>query len=92
MESPKALSLDELEPTGRDTAAERQKKEAGATAKVDGRTLRRTGRSRQVMMRTTPAYEQEIKAIADAHNWTIGQTLERAVDELKRKLKWKAGE
>jgi hypothetical protein len=90
MKQPKGLSLDELTPTGRDTAAERESNEAGATGKVDGRTLRRTGRTVQTMWRTSPAYQQDVLAIAEAMDWTIGETLERAVDELKKKLKWKA--
>jgi hypothetical protein len=83
----KALKLDDLEHSERDTVAERSIKERDGTAKIDGRSLRKTGRSKQVMWRTTPAYQQDVMNIAAAHGWTVGQTLERAVDALKRELK-----
>jgi hypothetical protein len=81
------ISIDDLDAPTRDTHAAREIKENDGTAKIDGRSLRKTGRSKQVMWRTTPAYQQEVMKLAEAHGWTVGQTLERAVDALKREMK-----
>ena len=46
----------------------------------------RTGRTRQLNVRTTPETVEGFYAIADQNGWLVGETLERAYAALKREL------
>jgi hypothetical protein len=47
---------------------------------------RRTGRTAQFNCRITPEAFEDFYAIADKNNWTIGATVEEALEALKQKL------
>lgn len=81
------MSLDTLQPAGRGTAKSRGVKEKNRTGKVDGRTLRRTGRSEQIIVRTTPEYRKLLESIATAEGIGFNETVERALLALERELK-----
>ena len=57
--------------------------------KVDGRTLRRTGRTEQFNFRVKGGTKQEIESIARENGWLIAETLERAIEALCEKLQAK---
>ncbi len=45
---------------------------------------RRTGRNRQLNLKATPETVETFCAIADQHGWGLGETLEKAVELLRR--------
>lgn len=46
----------------------------------------RTGRHQQMNLRTTKAYEDRFKDLADAQRWSLAETFEAAIDALEEKL------
>ncbi|MCU1326785.1 MAG: stability/partitioning determinant [Bryobacterales bacterium] len=52
----------------------------------------RTGRTAQLNARTTPQTVATVYAIADAHGWLVGETIERALSALQRELNNKSQE
>lgn len=54
--------------------------------KVDGRTLRRTGRTQQVNIRLKQQTKDSIQRIATAQDWLIGEVIEHAVTLLEAHL------
>ncbi len=52
--------------------------------RIDGRTLRRTGRTIGFSTRVSPEFEFRIKRYAAQHNMMIVEVLERALDALER--------
>lgn len=83
----KAIDMGNLERSERDTAEDREIKERAGMGKVDGRTLRKTGRSEQMMLRTTPAVRKDVERLAAANGWSFSETMERAIEALKREMK-----
>ena len=65
---------------------EHVKAERVEAKKVDGRTLRRTGRTEQLNVRVAADTKAEIQAIANAQEWLIGEVIEKAVAALKSKM------
>jgi hypothetical protein len=54
--------------------------------KVDGRSLRKTGRTQQFNVRLKSDTKQEIQRLADANNWLIGEVIEHAIAALAEKF------
>ncbi len=54
--------------------------------RVDGRTLRATGRSVQFTTRITPDLQAEIKLFAEENSLQINELLEHAFAALKREM------
>lgn len=65
-------------------AAGFQSREAGQGRSQQRR--RRTGRNAQLNLKTTPAAIEDFCAIADAMNWGLGETLEKAIPLLRREF------
>lgn len=55
--------------------------------RVDGRSLRKTGRTEQFNVRVKAETKQEIQRLSDANDWLIGEVIEQAVSALSEKLK-----
>ena len=72
-------------PRTKSVDAQIQAEQAGAK-KVDGRTLRKTGRTEQLNVRVAAETKAEIQALAGANDWLIGEVIERAVIALKAQL------
>lgn len=66
---------------------ERGKAEAETRAKVDGRKLRRKGRTEPIFMRTFPWRRQQLERLAQVLNKDFGETMEEALDALEAKVK-----
>lgn len=73
-------------PTRTMTVAEHLRDEKQQPKKVDGRKLRRTGRTEQFNVKLKDATKQEIQRLADANDWLIGEVIEHAVVALNEKL------
>jgi hypothetical protein len=54
--------------------------------KVDGRTLRATGRTQQLATRVTPEFHDKLKAIAERDGLMLVEVLERAVEAYEQSL------
>ena len=54
--------------------------------KLDGRSLRRTGRTVQQNVRLRLETTAEIKTIAEAQGWLVGEVIEQAIEALKAQL------
>ena len=66
---------------------EHVKAERAELKKIDGRTLRKTGRTDQLNVRVAAETKAEIQALANAHDWLIGEVIEKAVAALKREMR-----
>ena len=55
--------------------------------KIDGRSLRRTGRTHQVNVRLTESTKHAIQRIASARDLLIGEVIEQAVAALEAQLR-----
>lgn len=53
--------------------------------RVDGRSLRRSGRTVQLATRVTPEFDRELRATADREGILIVELLERALQAYKTK-------
>lgn len=54
--------------------------------KVDGRSLRKTGRTEQFNVRLKADTKRAIQQLADENDWLIGEVIEHAVAALTAKL------
>lgn len=54
--------------------------------KVDGRSLRKTGRTEQFNVRLRSETKQDIQALADSNGWLIAEVIEKALEALREKL------
>ena len=57
-------------------------REAPQAQKIKSQRRRRTGRSAQINIKTTPQAIQEIYQLADSQGWGLGETFERAISLL----------
>lgn len=73
-------------PTRTKTLAEFLREEKRRPEKIDGRSLRKTGRTEQFNVRLKAGTKQDIQALADAQDWLIGEVIEHAIAALKEKL------
>lgn len=55
-------------------------------AKIDGRSLRKTGRTLQVNVRMKQGTKASIERIASSRNWLIGEVIEHAVAALEAQI------
>ena len=81
--------LIEISKSGRSRARsvdEHIKIEHAVEKKIDGRTLRKTGRTEQLNVRVAAETKGEIVALANAHDWLIGEVIEKAIAALKSKM------
>lgn len=58
--------------------------------KIDGRTLRKTGRTEQLNVRVKSGTKKEIERIAGDNGWLIAETIEHAIAALQQSLRVKA--
>ena len=68
------------------TVGEHLRDEKRQPQKVDGRSLRKTGRTEQFNVRLRAGTKQEVQRLAEAHGWLIGEVIEHAVVALIEKL------
>jgi hypothetical protein len=54
--------------------------------KIDGRTLRKTGRTEQLNVRVRSGTKEDLQKLAQQNNWLIAETLEQAIAALREKL------
>jgi hypothetical protein len=69
-----------------DTLEARQHGEALARGLVDGRKLRRRGRSEQVALKTSLLKRQQMQRLAMRMNATLTEVFEAALDALEERL------
>jgi hypothetical protein len=55
-------------------------------SRVDGRTLRKTGRTVHFATKVTPDFDNEVRRIAGEQGWLMCEVLEKALAALKREL------
>jgi|GEM_PF-5718814 len=67
----------------RPSVEDRAELEDAARARVDGRTLRRKGRTEQLLIRTTPARRQQVERLARELGLTFAEVVERGLDLLE---------
>jgi hypothetical protein len=82
-----APKLGSLTSRGRDKAPSREQTESTRTGTVDGRSRRRTGRSAQMIFRTTPDYRARVEAIADTYGWNFNEALEHCIEAMEEKMR-----
>ena len=58
--------------------------EHAPTGKIDGRSLRATGRTLQLSTRVTEAFHHELKLYAVKHKLKLNELLERSFEALKK--------
>ena len=68
------------------SAAKQISLEKKALKKIDGRSLRKTGRTQQFNARVKASTKREIQHIAKSQGWLIGEAIEHAVAALVEKL------
>jgi hypothetical protein len=73
-------------PSRTRTVGEFIREEKRSRPKVDGRTLKTTGRREQLNVRLRAATKKEIQQLAEAHQWLIGEVIEQAIAALNEKL------
>jgi hypothetical protein len=56
-----------------------------ASSRIDGRTLRRSGRTVQFATRVSPEFDERIREIARRERLLIVEVLERALDALEKR-------
>lgn len=66
---------------------DRAELEDEARARVDGRTLRRKGRTEQLLLRITPERRQQVERLAQEMGLTFTEVSERGWDLLEKTLK-----
>lgn len=78
----------ELRPIAESTKfVSRQPKDPGTPpVPLLRRGNRRTGRTVTVTLKTTPEHSNRFYAIAEAQDWLVGETFERALQALEEKL------
>ena len=69
-----------------DSPETREQGEARARGIIDGRTARRRGRGEPVAFKTTLIKRQQLQRLALRMNTTLTEVIERALDELEKKL------
>jgi hypothetical protein len=55
-------------------------------SRVDGRSLRKTGRTVHFATKVTPDFDDEVRRIASEQGWLLCEVLEKALRALKREL------
>lgn len=81
------IDVTTLKPSSRRAHEERAELEARGLSKVDGRTLRRRGRTVTFSTKTTPDTIKAIQRIAMAENLTMVEVLERAIEIYAKSLR-----
>lgn len=66
-------------------AAPKQKAGQGAASKIDGRTLRATGRTIAITLRVSPEFNDKLREIAQRDRILLVEVLERALATYKSK-------
>lgn len=80
------VAVSGLDGTRAGSLDERIKTERRDEKKIDGRSLRRTGRVHQVNVRLKEETKEAIQRIAKSQDWLIGEVIERAVALLDAQL------
>jgi hypothetical protein len=70
-----------------DSPEERLKRETAAKGVVDGRTMRKRGRDRQIALKTTILKQQQLQRLALQANKSQVEVFEAALDAYERELK-----
>lgn len=81
------IDVSALKPSSRKAHEERAELEARGLSKVDGRTLRRRGRTETFSTKTTPDTIQAIQRMAMAENLTMVEVFEKAIEEYAKALR-----
>jgi hypothetical protein len=91
------LSMRNLMPTSHREARDREAEERKALegVEIDGRTMRRTGKTKQIIIRMTPEQKEKLAELAVALGTLRGsdrsasftETIERAMLALEKELK-----
>jgi hypothetical protein len=66
---------------------DREQAEERVQAGQDGRTRRRLGKTKQIIVRVRPERHAQILRLADALNTTMADVIERGIDALDERLK-----
>jgi hypothetical protein len=85
----KKISLTTVQP-GQKTKNDRALGEAKAMAGVDGRTIRRLGKNKPFLFRTTQARHTELVELAAQYRMSMAEILELGIDLAKAHLEEKA--
>lgn len=81
------IDMGTVRPLSRRAHEERADLEAQALTKVDGRSLRRRGRTETFSTKTTRDVIETIQRIASVEGITMVEVVERAVDAYDKRLK-----
>ena len=81
------IDVSTLKPPSRKAHLERGEAETEALSKVDGRTLRRRGRTETFSTKTTPDVIQTLQRIAMAEDISMVEVFERALEAYDRALR-----
>lgn len=76
-------------PARRDTTAVREHDEAMAFQKIDGRTLRRVGRTEFISYKTFPEVKATMTRIAQAEGVSLIEVIEKGIELYDQLLKGK---
>ena len=82
-----AMLGSKLRKTKGASVADRLQLERQELAKLDGRSLRATGRTEQLNLRLTAETKDKIQAIATEKSMKLAEVIERAIAALERELK-----
>ena len=74
-------------PSRRDATAAREREEALGFQKVDGRSLRRVGRTEPINYKTFPEVRRTMEAIAMAEGITLIEVIEKGIELYDQLLK-----
>jgi hypothetical protein len=85
--APKAPTAEEIKPVAEASNFRSREPVALAPAPLIRQPRRyRTGRNMQLNIKATAETIADFNAICDRHRWVAGETLQRALDALKREL------
>jgi hypothetical protein len=84
------INVEDLKPVARrDAAGIRERAEASAFQKIDGRKRRRKGRTELISVRVYPRIREVIERMAIAEDRSFVEVIEDAIDMRERAMKGK---
>jgi hypothetical protein len=91
------FSLNKILPSSQRESREAAEQKALKGVEIDGRKLRRTGKTKQIIIRMTPAQKEKLADLASAlgamrgsdQSASFTETIERAMQALEKELKGK---
>ena len=79
-EASQNLKAPEIAPVNTQTAQDDRPRAASCQGRLDGRTLRKTGRTLQLATRVSPEFDERLRCIAQRDGLKLVEVLERGLE------------